>query len=181
MDNEEAFKEFMDVLCKRGSKPHKLTHCFGARDAWKWVRSNKWKAVGEAPVDQSLYSTIINEVNRCLIELLLEGHQVELPYQMGILILSSLPARVALEDGEWNTNYRTDWVKTTRLWFEDKEAMDTHKPIKRVSQRIYYIRYSKKGARYAHKKYYRFRVNRSLAKRLGKEIATRKMITECLY
>ena len=174
------YKEFLNKLKKVGSKPHKLTHCRGSRDAWKWVRKNKWKAVGGKPFDELLYSKIVNEVNKALIEFLLDGHEIEFPHQMGSLRLSTLPTVVYYKDGELKTNYRNDWDKTLRLWYVDEEARNTHKPIKNVQKRIYFIRYYKAHANYHNKRFYSFRVNRALGKRVGKESGQRRMVAEPL-
>lgn len=180
MSDTLSFQEFLNALQKRGSKPHKISHCFGSRDAWKWVRKNHWQSLGGEPFDQQLYSKIINMVNLSLVELLLEGHSIEFPYQMGSLILSSLPARIALEGGEWKTNYRTDWKKTLLAWFEDAELMNTHKPVKKIQKEIYFVRFCKRKAVFKQKRFYKFRVNRSLAKKLGAKIESGRMCAEKL-
>lgn len=161
------YQEFLNQLQKRGSKPHKLGHCLGTRDAWKWVRHNHWQKTGGEPVDQLLYSKIINEVNQILVEQMLEGHVFDLPYQMGSFLIASKPARVEEVDGELLTNYRTDWKKTLQYFYEDEEGRNQHKTIKRIQTEIYYIKYSKKGAKYHNRMFYKFRANRSFVKKLG--------------
>ena len=178
MIDSQEYKDFINTLLKRGSKPHHISHCYGSRDAWKWVRKNKWKALKGNTIDKLEYSRIVNEVNKILLENLLEGHEIELPYQMGSLRLSSLPARVAIEGGEIETNYRTDWMKILPLWFKDEEMRNSHKRVKRVAKRIYFIRYIKTKARFANKRFYLFRCNRSVVKKLGKMIDKRKVLAE---
>ena len=172
------YQEFLNKLQKRGSKPYKITPCLGARDAWKWVRHNRWKALDGRQIDKLVYGKIITEVNRILAEQMLEGHIVEFPYHMGFLSLASLPARVAFEDGEWNTTYRTDWLKTLPLWFEDEEARNSHKTIKRIQKRTYFFRYSKRKTIYNNKMFYKFRPNRSLVRKLGRAIEAGKLLSE---
>lgn len=171
----DEFQEFLAVLQKRGSNKHLISHCLGTRDAWKWVRKNKWKEVGGEPFDQLLYSKIINDVNLILAEKLLEGHEIEFPYRMGSLMLSSMPTRVQYEGDTIVTNYRTDWKKTLLLWFEDKEARDSHKFIKRIQKEIYYIRYFKTKANYRNKRFYSFRPNRNLLRSIGKTFEKMKL------
>ena len=174
----DEYQEFLNKLQKRGSKPYKLPHCLGTRDAWKWVRKNKWKALNGKTIDKLVYSKIINEVNKILAEQLVEGHIIEFPYHMGFLSLASLPARVTFEGDEIVTNYRTDWEKTLPLWFKDEEARNSHKTIRRVQKRIYFIRYSKRKTIYVNKKFYLFRANRSLVRLVGREANERKLLTE---
>lgn len=161
------YQEFLNQLQKRGSKPHKLGHCLGTRDAWKWVRHNKWKKTGGEAVDQLLYSKVINEVNQILVEQMIEGHIFDMPFQMGSFLIASKPARVEMVDGELLTNYRTDWQKTLQYFYEDIEGRNKHKTIKRIQPDIYYIKYSKRGANYHNRVFYRFRANRSFVKKLG--------------
>lgn len=164
----EAYQEYLNKLQKRGSKPHYIKHCFGSRDAWKWVRKNKWKAFGGKPCDQSMYSNVVSYVNQLLVEKLLEGHDIELPYRMGNIRLSSTETKVSIQDGVIKTNCCTDWKKTLEYWYEDKGAMEAHKTIKWVQRRLVFITYDKKSANYINKRFYSFRPNRSFLKTLGR-------------
>ena len=170
-----SYQAFLNRLQKRGSKPHTISHCLGARDAWKWVRKNKWKLLGHYPVSHTLYSCIIDSVNKILVEQMLEGHRIDLPHKMGSLYLASVPARVAWESGELKTNYRTDWLKTLKLWYEDEEARESHKTVKRIQSDIVFIRYDKQKAVFTNRRFYVFRANRSLVRKVGKAIEERKV------
>ena len=178
MENAVNYTEFLNKLQKKGSKPHRLTHCRGSRDAWKWVRKNKWKALGGTPCDQSLYSKIIDTVNKYLIEQLFEGHEIEFPHQMGTMRVTSFPSRIYMKDGEIVTNYRTDWKKTLELWYADEEARNTHKPIKKVTRRKYHIKYDKHKARYSNRRFYTLRLNRSLSRSFWKAVEEGKIVAE---
>lgn len=167
-----TYQEFLNSLQKRGSKPHTITHCLGARDAWKWLRKNKWHKTKGTPVSQALYGSIIDAVNQFLVEQLLEGHEIELPQRMGSFYLASVPAKVAFEGGKMKNNYRTDWLKTLQLWHEDEEARNSHKRIKRIQNDIFFIKYDKTKANFTNKRFYIFRANRSLVKKVGEAIET---------
>jgi hypothetical protein len=169
------YQEFVGKLQKRGSKPHKISHCLGSRDAFHWVRKNHWKATGGKPVDKLLYSQIVSKVHEILVESLLEGHEIEFPYLMGCLVVTRTPAKVFYEGGELKTNYRPDWKKTLEYRFnEDPEG---HKIIKRIQPFIYTVKYYKKGARYHNRKFYHFRANRSLLRKVGAAVERGKMNT----
>ena len=163
----EDYQEFLNKLQKKGSKPHKLGHCLGTRDAWKWVRKHRWIRFGGEPVDQLLYSKVINEVNKILVEKMLEGHVFDAPFSMGSFLIASKPARVEVVNGQLLTNYRTDWKKTLQYFYEDEEGRNQHKTIKRIQPDIYYIKYSKHGAKYHNRMFYKFRANRSFVRKLG--------------
>lgn len=166
----QDYQSFLNRLQKRGSKPHKISHCLGARDAWKWVRRNKWEALDGNPCSQSLYGCIIDTVNEILAEHLIDGHEIELPCRMGSIYLASVPAKVAWEGDELKTNYRTDWLKTLRLYYEDEEARSAHKTVKRVQRDIVFIKYDRTKANYTNKRFYVFRANRSLVRRVGEAL-----------
>lgn len=170
-----SYQAFLNRLQKRGSKPHSISHCLGARDAWKWVRKNKWELLNHHPVSHSLYSCVIDSINQILVEQILEGHKVDMPCGMGSFYLSGVPARVAMEEGKMKTNYRTDWLKTLELWYADEEARNSHKTVKRVQSEIISIRYDKTRAHYTNKRFYLFRANRSFVRKVGRAIEERKV------
>lgn len=170
------YQKYLNSLQKRGSKAHSIGHCLGSRDAFAWVRRNHWKAVGGKPVDKLLYSRIVSEVNKELLSVLLDGHIVEFPHQMGCLSVIRSPARVVYEDGAMKTNYRTDWKKTLHYRYE--EDPESHLRIKRVQPFIYSIKYSKGKARYHNQKFYMFRVNRSLSRKLGTAVEESRIKAE---
>lgn len=174
----EDYEDFLGKLQKRGSKPHKIQHCLGSRDAFHWVRKNKWKALDGIPCDKLFYSQIIHAVHQELVDLMLEGHTVELPYQMGELLINCIPARVGYKEGELKNNYMTDWKKTLEFLYEDKDALGQHKRVKRILPYIYQIRYYKRKAKYSNRRFYSFRANRSLRKLLGKAIGKGRIHAE---
>lgn len=174
----EEYQEFLNKLQKRGSKPHKIGHCLGSRDAWKWVRKNKWKALKDKPCEQSLYGQVINTVNQYLIERLLEGHRLEFPYKMGTLNVIHTASRVYMKDGKAVANYKTNWKATLKSWYEDPELKNGHIRIRHIANKIYYIRYSKAGASFANRSMYLFRANRSLLKRLGAALVKGNVVSE---
>lgn len=166
-EEEQAYQEFCKWLRRGGPKVYKITGCLGARAAWKWVRKNKW-VLTDGPVDQLLYSQVIREIHKLLVDRLMEGHEIIFPNGMGSLRLTSLPGRVTVDkDGNIQTNYRNDWAKTIRYWFEDNSAMKKGKMVKMISKDIYFVRYYKDRANYLNKRFYSFRPNISLIKRLG--------------
>lgn len=172
-----GYEEFLNKLQKRGSKPHSISHCFGARDAYKWVRKNKWTALKGSKCTDSEYSAVISLVNKHLVELILSGHSIEFPHQMGSLKVVGVPAKVGYVEGKLTNNYRVDWKKTLEYWYNDSEARENRQKVKRISSCIYHIVYDKTCARFRNRKFYQYRINRSLGKALGKKAENQKINT----
>lgn len=159
---------------------YKIRNCLGSRDAWRWVRKNKWKELGNKPFDKSLYSRIVDMVNTMLMEKLIEGHRIVLPCYMGSLSLVSVPTRLYYEEGRYRNTYGTDWKKTLQFWEEDSEARRKRVRIKKISDRKIIIRYSKKDSRYNNRRFYLFRANRSLVRQLGRALEEGRVNAEQL-
>lgn len=170
-----GYQEFLSDIQKKGSKPHRISHCLGTRDAWRWARKLKWEPTGGLKFTSDIFSRIVDTVNQELAESLMEGHEIELPYQMGNLRLIGIPARVKAENGKITTNYRTDWKKTLECWYADPDMRRQRKLVKRPAKYICSISYLKNTARYRNRRYYSFRANRSLVKALGKRIEEGKV------
>lgn len=173
----EEYQQFLNKLQKRGNNKHTVSHCLGARDAWKWVRTDKWKALNNKKCSASLYSSVINTVNSILAEKLLEGHEIVFPYNMGSVRLIQVPASIKLKEGKVTNNYRTDWKKTLEYWYSDKEARENKIRIKRVQKYLCSIQYCKQRARYRNQRFYSFRANRSLIRQLGRKIENSRLNT----
>lgn len=169
------YQEFLNKVQKKGSKPYRIGHCYGARDSWKWVRKNKWKALKGEKCSSDLYSSVIKGVNKLLIEQLFTGHRVFLPHQMGNLILSATPAKLHEEGGKIKNNYRPDWKRTLENWYKDDAMFNERKCVKRVQEYIYKLHYSKNSANYRNQKYYHFIPCRSFVRSLGKKIDNQKL------
>lgn len=173
----EGYQEFLNKIQKKGSKKHSIGHCLGSRDAWKWVRKNKWELLGGNTCSSTLYASVVNAMNEMLIEKLLEGHPIEFPYQMGVLQLVSYEPSLNTKDGKLTNTYPVDWKRTLECWYNDREMREKKMVVKRIQKRIIHIQYSKEKAKFKFRKYYNFRLNRSLTKLLGKRVANTKMNT----
>lgn len=171
----EDYQEFLNKLQKRGSKEHSISHCYGTRDAWKWVRKNKWEPLKGLRCSSALYSEVVNTVNEILAEMLLEGHEIVLPYQLGSIRIIGVHAQLKMRNNKPQNNYRVDWKKTLDYWYEDPSARRDKRLIKRIQKNIYSIQYCKNKARYRNQRYYMFRANRSLVRALGKRIETGRL------
>lgn len=173
----EEYQEFLSNIQKRGSKEHHISHCYGVRDAWKWVRKNKWVSLNNLKCSSSLYAEVVNTTNKILAEMLLEGHEIVLPYQLGSLRIIGVPAQLKMRNGVLRNNYRVDWKKTLDYWYQDSQAKDEKRLIKRIQKNLYSIHYNKSRASYRNQRYYMFRANRGLVRQFGNRIRQGKLNT----
>lgn len=170
-----SYEEFLSEVQRKGSKPHRIAHCLGVRDAWRWARRLKWGPTGGSKFTSDIFSRIVDTVNQELSESLLEGHEVVFPHQMGTLRLIGRTPVIKSRGNRIVTNYRTDWGKTMRCWYEDSSMRSQRRLIKRPARYICSISYLKSSARYRNRRFYSFRANRSLVRRLGKRIEEGKV------
>lgn len=166
---EQSFKQFTNRILKRGSHKYKIAHCYGVRDAWLWVRTNKWQLLKGSNPSHSTYGAVVNEVNKRIIEKLFEGNDIDLPHQMGSLQIVAYKTKAVFKDGKLKDNYSVNWTKTLRYWFEDKGALQERMKIKKESDYGYILQYCKNKAKYKNQSYYKFRCNRSLKLRIIKQ------------
>lgn len=170
-----SYQTFLNEVQNKGSHEYRIAHCYGVRDAWKWVRKNKWALLRGTPCSSSTYSTIIKEVHKELIDQLLEGHAVELPHQMGNLQVVGFKQGAFIKKGKMKVAYPVDWKKTMLYWFTDSAAKASKQVVKRVIPYRYYLLYSKSSACYRNQRYYRFHACRSFVRTLMNKTENEKI------
>lgn len=151
-----------------GKKKFKITHSYGTKQGWRYLKKNKWFS-GE-PVTEKQFGSIIRRVNELLIEQFLKGSDIVFPYKMGKLELRKMPASIRFEDGELKTNLPVDWKRTLQLWYEDEEAKNNKTLIRKEYKEVFRIIYNKSKAVYKNKCFYNFIPNRDFKKKLSDSI-----------
>ena len=154
--------EFKKAVLKMGSHPHEITHCVGTREAWKYVRKNKWKDLG-SPVTSSMYSEIVNLMNKALIEEALTGHKVVFPYGMGSMQIVDEPVTIK-PDG--SNNCLVNWKRTLEWWYDDPQAYKARKVLKTPAKSV--VRASFTKGNFKNRRFWAFRFNRSLKRMITK-------------
>lgn len=142
-----------------------ITQCLGVRDAWKWIRHNKWKELGFS-CSSSFFCSVVNEVNKELAQALLDNHIVELPFQMGCIQMVTRESIVKYKDGKVISNHPVAWRQTLDYWNSDNKARREKKVLRKLVASRRYVIYSKKRASFRNKAIYSFRPNRGLARRV---------------
>ena len=154
--------DFKKEVTRVGSHKHIIPHCVGTREAWKYIRRNKWEGIGE-PVESSLYSEIINLMNKELVEDMLGGHTVVFPYGIGSMKIVNEPVRIK-PDGK--NNCLVDWKGTLEWWYSDPSAHSARKVLKRLSKSV--VRASFCKGNFTNRRFWLFRFNRDLKRFITK-------------
>lgn len=148
-------------------KQFKITNSYGNKDAWRWIKKNKWLNIG-TPVSLKDFGYIIKSINKYLIERLYKGHDIVFPCRMGKLILFKYFPKVEIKNNRLVTNKPIDWGSTIRLWYDDEEAYKNKTLIRQDYKIMFRVLYSKKCAKYINKSFYHFSVTRTIKKELTK-------------
>lgn len=157
------------VLKVDGPRKHKVSGSNGVYDAYKWIRKNKWLNIGR-PLTEHEFYTIVRQVNNCLADELLQGHDITLPHRMGKIELRKYAGKISSVNGVIKTNLPVDWDRTLKLWSEDEEAYKERTLVKMEEKEIFKVYYNRKTANYNNKSFYEFEVNRGLKVRLKQKI-----------
>lgn len=162
--------QFENKLLKRCSKKHfKVSNSYGNKQAWRWIKKNKWLNIGQ-PITEKQFGYIIKKINEYLVSKLLRGSSVVFPYRMGKLELVKRRARINFNNGKLDTNLPIDWKRTLNWWKEDNKAFKNRYLLRHETDMLFRIRYNKKNALYKNKKYYQFTISRRVKKLLSDKI-----------
>ena len=162
------------VLKVDGPRKHKVRNSWGIYDAYKYTRKNKWFDIGQ-PVTEHQFYSIIRKINNYLADLLLQGHDIELPCRMGTVEVRKYDTSISIKDGKVKTNLPIDWDRTLKLWSEDEEAYKERTLIKMEEKEIFKVYYNRGKANYTNKSFFAFDINRELKKKLKKNIKERRI------
>lgn len=164
------YLEFKSNIQKlHDSRKHKVTNSLGVYDAYKWIRKDKWKEIGQLLTEHEFYS-IIRGVNKLLAENLINGEDITLPCRMGRLELRKYEPKFKFKDNKLITNLPIDWDRTLKLWYEDEESHKKKTLVKMEEKELFKIYYNKSIANYNNKTFYQFNVNTELKKKLKSNI-----------
>ena len=155
----------------RVSEPrkHKVRNSYGIYDGYKFYRKNKPKD-SKYILTESQYFAITRRINNILVELILLGGDITLPYRLGRLEIRKKNARVYFDKGKLKTNLPIDWDRTLKLWYEDEEAYKNKTLVKTDEKEIFKLYYNRGLAEYTNKSFYQFNFNRELKRRLKDSI-----------
>lgn len=163
---EESYDEYRKRLLRVYDKKHYgINKCHGIKEAFRWVRKNKWLNIGE-PVDECLFYEVVRRVNNEMVKAILNSDEVIFPYRMGRLLLVGKDSFLGYFNGKVVTNRGIDWKETLKLWYEDEECERKSVFVRHDVDSKYRLLFDRKYARFNNRSFYHFRTNRSLKKKI---------------
>ena len=103
---------------EHSKKVAKVRNSWGVRDAYKYIRKNKWFNI-DRPLKEKEFYSIIRTVNNILAGWIAEGKTVTFPERMGSLELKKRERGVSIVGDKLKITYPVDWESTIQLWFKD--------------------------------------------------------------
>ena len=171
----EDYKEFRAKTLKLNTKKSfKVTNSYGTKEAWRWIKKNKWLNIG-TPITEREFGQIIKAYHKVFIDRLLNGLEVTFPLRMGILEVRKYNTSISFKNGKLKTNLPINWGETLKYWNEDKEAFTNKALIRQENKNVFRVYYKKNKALYNNKSYYNFTVARSLKHLLRDKIKDNRM------
>ena len=116
------------------------------------------------------YGKIIREVHKELISKFTEGHDVHLPYSMGVLTLQKKSKKPRIVNGKLIIPYKVNWDKTLELWYTDKEAERDKILIRTEAPQAYRICLVSKKYGFKYQFFYHFKPSRIFKKAVSEAI-----------
>lgn len=164
-------EEFRKRVVKAEEKKYrfKVTNSNGAKEAWRWIKKNKWLDL-EQPITELQLGKIVKAINNTFQDQLLEGKDINLPKRMGKIEIRKFKAKIEYKDNKVVTNLPVDWKRTIELWWEDEESHNKKALVRHEALTRFAIYYNKGAANFENKSFYKFIPIRAIKKRLKDKI-----------
>lgn len=108
------------------------------------------------------FRKIIETASDILIEKLFTTSELKFPYRLGYLCILKVKPTLKYVDGKLINRRPIIWSETVKLWEEDEEAWKKKLLIRSQLQHSYILKYTKIGAVFNNKRFFKFKVNRNL-------------------
>lgn len=150
-DRTETFKEF-SVSIRKTRPISKIRNSWGAYDYFKYHKHNRPKDRSYYKITEGQFYKLLRAVNEYMLEVLIKEQHIDLPNRLGSFTVISYRPEVKIVDGKLKTSLPVDWMKTLRLWYEDREAEKKKILVRKEYDSMRVIRYQRcysfKGAAY---------------------------------
>ncbi len=162
----EDYTVFRSKVLKLGPHKFKIRNSYTMKNIWRWYKKGR-----NNPVSERMFGGIVKSVNLALLDKMLEGSDIRFPKGMGKLELRKYKTKVKLVDGKIETNYPIDWDATLKLWHSDEESRKRKMLVRAEPKAVFKTIYSKRGATYKNKRFYKFTTARSLKKKISSKVS----------
>lgn len=159
----------MEYINSKKKHHFKVTNSNGIREAWRWIKKNKWLDIGQSITELEL-GKIIKTINNSLQDQLLEGRDIIFPHRMGRIEVRKYNTSVKFKNGKLVINKAINWKDTLQFWKEDKEAYKERILIRYDADEGFIIYYNRRPATYNNKIFYQFIPTRTFKKKLKQKI-----------
>ena len=157
----EDYTVFRSRILKLGPHKFKIRNSHTMKNIWRWYKKGK-----KNPVSERMFGAIIKSVNLTLLDKMLKGSDIRFPKGMGKLEVRKYKTGAKFVDGSVKTNYPIDWDATLKLWHSDEESKNKKILVRAEPKAVFKIIYSKRGATYKNKRFYKFTAARSFKKKI---------------
>lgn len=157
---------------RKASMPreYKIRNSLGVYDGYKYYRKNK-PDDRKYVLSESQYFAIIRQINNLLVDDIVMGIEVKLPYRMGTIEVRKYEKSLKIgENGQVKTNLPIDWDNTLKLWYKDEESYKNKTLLRLDEQEIYKVLYNKENINFNNRSFYEFVFNKDLKLRLKHNI-----------
>jgi hypothetical protein len=146
------------------------TH-YGLSDYYKYFRTE----YPEIKMNKTLYSNIISDFNKAIIDLIIEENlEYDLTHLGSTLSIKKDKRVPSIKNGKLYNTAPVDWVATNKLWSEDIEAKEKKLLVRHnnyhTMKYVFRIYFKKYKYPFINKKLYSFKANRAFSRLLGARI-----------
>lgn len=164
-----SLEELKRQVIKKKSGPHKIRNSIGAAVVFRHLQHTRWKEVGKA-LTCSQFCAIIHKMGDKIAEALCKGETIELPCQMGSIMVVKYESNVRMKNGKLRVYKSIDWGSTYKLWHEDEESFKKRTLVRYDDKDWFGFSYDKSKAKFKNKIFFKFKAVHSLKKMLNHNI-----------
>ena len=146
---------------------------FDTREIYRELEKKKRLSRSLAEKD---FSLIVKTLNESLADELLEYGYVQLPKDIGTIVVITYPKKVKKMRGKLRTNSFPNWKATKELWASDEEAKEKKYLIFHNDPRLFMVKYKEDGNEFNNSKYLLFKVIRPLREKIRARVKSNKLI-----
>ena len=157
--------KFIDDIKKvKEPRKHSIKGACKIRDLYTELKHDK----SLPQIDLHTFRCLIRTMGKNLSQLILDGHIIQLPLQMGKICVYQKDYTLKFVNGKVKHNYKVDWGNTIKLWEDDEEARRDKTILYHAEDKMLLVKYYKHFAKFKNKKFFTFRVTSEVRRNVHK-------------